>query len=81
MAYRVVPEDAPGLCPAVTHLAAWWRVATLSGRSNASWSASLAQSAERFHGKEKVVSSILTGGSTVQPSAVPAEPAKPVTAA
>jgi hypothetical protein len=26
--------------------------------------ASLAQSAERFHGKEKVVSSILTGGST-----------------
>ena len=27
--------------------------------------APLAQSAERFHGKEKVVSSILTGGSTV----------------
>jgi hypothetical protein len=27
------------------------------------WPAPLAQSAERFHGKEKVVSSILTGGS------------------
>ena len=30
--------------------------------------APLAQSAERFHGKEKVVSSILTGGSLVDQS-------------
>ena len=41
------------------------RVRSRSGRPRASTSrAPLAQSAERFHGKEKVESSILSGGST-----------------
>ena len=46
--------------------------ATVSDWSPRLWSvapAPLAQSAERFHGKEKVVSSILTGGSLVDQSA------------
>ena len=44
-----------------------------AGRARVTWrpaSAPLAQSAERFHGKEKVVSSILTGGSHHDPGGV-----------
>ena len=39
-----------------------------SSRRQRAVRAPLAQSAERFHGKEKVVSSILTGGSSAQSS-------------